>query len=42
MIPFKDDDTARDELIDHVNALSLVVAVVAAVFVLVCGVCTPN
>ena len=42
MIPFKDEEASREELIDHVNALSLVVAVVVSAVALVLEVFTPG
>ena len=42
MIPFKDEEAARDELIDHVNALSLVVAVVVTAAAVLCEVFSAN
>ena len=42
MIPFKDEDAAREELLEHVNSLSLVVAVVVSAVALVLEVFTPG
>lgn len=38
MIPFKDDELAREELLRHVDALSIVLAVASAAAALVCDV----
>lgn len=38
MIPFKDDEATHEELLRHVDALAVVLAVVSAAVALVCDV----